>query len=648
MKKIVTLLLGFSSLYSMAQGPTIEGTYLPVRGTAVKQVWDLNPAADNIAVPHGGQDTIWDYSAWPFNSSYTYKIATFGADTTPYFSYFNSQPDSATHASYLRTPFNDISDSLYSYYIVARNDGLYMVGGRSEKAAPDFSGQSTPGYYITYDTTYKIVNANPAKHGELYAPVNISYSSTPINDTSITVTYGAAYPGFGTPYSIILKQRSIKFFEALGYGTLIMPNNTTYSDVLLARIRVSKKDSVFDAITGQPISNLILSQLGMQNGAESNYYQYAFLRNNTFGSAYLMYMHASDSTANTLINNAWYSLPVDCGSVSGTVYTDESATTTVSQGVNMAYLYREHSNFAKHDILAKDTVDTNGYYEFNDIPYGVYRVAIRADTSVYHRALTTYYGDTTDWIGADAIITFGDSIADGNDIHLQYHPDSTGNNSIEGLLQWNFNFNGDSQMHTQPDYDYDRDNNPIPGIDVVVRKQPGGTAYAAPRTNSSGEFSFSNLPDGEYKLHVDIPGCPHATSYTFCIEGGQVLDSLNYECGTRYLHTVSLIDSTNNGCNNITTAVAANETEAIAALQAYPNPYTSSTTVKINLAQASDVTLEVYNLLGEKVQVLDNGAKQAGVYSYSYTALAINRPAGVYFVRLIANGKTSVLKIVEQ
>lgn len=651
MKKIFTFLLGLASLYVVAQGPTIEGTYLPVKGTAVKQVWNTQPGT--IPIPVADTGITWDYRGYFTNTSNTYKIATFAADTTPYFNHFNTVPDSATHASYLYSPLNNISDSLYSYYIVNRSEGLYMLGGRSEKDAPQLTG-SSPILYMGNDTTYKITNTNPMRHGELYAPVNINYSSPQLYDTTYMVTYGAAYTGGQFPTTIPLKLREWKYktFKVMGYGTIIMPDSTVYDNTLLALVTTIKVDSFFMASNNSFISQSVINFYGLggyiQSPSIDTIYQYAFLRNNTFGSSYLMYLLGNDTIPGTAsFVNGWYSLPVDCGSISGMVYTDEDADTLVTQGVNMAYLYRENSNFAKHDILAKDTIDTNGHYQFDNIPYGVYRVAIRADTSVYHRALTTYYGDTTDWITADTIVTFGDSLADGRDIHLQYYPDSLGSNHIEGTLTWNFNFFGDSGIHTFSSTDNDRQNNPIPGIDVVVRKQPGGSAFAEPITDSNGQFTLPNLPDGQYTLHVDIPGCPHATTYTFCVQGGEVLDSLNYQCGARYLHSLSQIDTTTT-CNPITTSVADNQAESLVALQAYPNPYTSSTTVKINLAQVSDVTLEVYNLLGEKVQVLYSGVKQAGIYSYPYSASAINRPAGVYFVRLIANGKTSVLKIVEQ
>jgi len=44
---------------------------------------------------------------------------------------------------------------------------------------------------------------------------------------------------------------------------------------------------------------------------------------------------------------------------------------------------------------------------------------------------------------------------------------------------------------------------PIPGVDIIVKKKPGGI-IAADRTDKNGSFEFKNLPEGNYEL--TIPG----------------------------------------------------------------------------------------------------------------------------------------------
>ncbi|MBE0538761.1 MAG: T9SS type A sorting domain-containing protein, partial [Ignavibacterium sp.] len=77
--------------------------------------------------------------------------------------------------------------------------------------------------------------------------------------------------------------------------------------------------------------------------------------------------------------------------------------------------------------------------------------------------------------------------------------------------------------------------------------------------------------------------------------------------------------------------------------QNYPNPFNPSTSIKFSLPQAGNVKLAVYNLLGQEVQTLLNGFKDAGVHTVSFEAKNLN--SGIYLYKLEANGLTSVKKM---
>ncbi|HSH66132.1 MAG TPA: T9SS type A sorting domain-containing protein, partial [Bacteroidia bacterium] len=89
-----------------------------------------------------------------------------------------------------------------------------------------------------------------------------------------------------------------------------------------------------------------------------------------------------------------------------------------------------------------------------------------------------------------------------------------------------------------------------------------------------------------------------------------------------------------------------NTNETTNALTAYPNPYSSSTTIFYSLSERSDVQLEIFNLIGERVHVV-NEMQQAGEYKYDFSAQEKGLSKGVYFVKLTVNKTTTTLKIVE-
>jgi len=73
----------------------------------------------------------------------------------------------------------------------------------------------------------------------------------------------------------------------------------------------------------------------------------------------------------------------------------------------------------------------------------------------------------------------------------------------------------------------------------------------------------------------------------------------------------------------------------------YPNPFNPSTDIRVSLKQAGVMSLTVYNVLGQIVQVVDQGYKPAGEYMYN---VDMDRFAsGVYFYTL-RQGTSSITK----
>ncbi len=79
----------------------------------------------------------------------------------------------------------------------------------------------------------------------------------------------------------------------------------------------------------------------------------------------------------------------------------------------------------------------------------------------------------------------------------------------------------------------------------------------------------------------------------------------------------------------------------------YPNPFNAQTTILYSLAKESQIKIELFNVLGEKVKTLKEGREMAG--SYAVTWDAEDYPSGIYFYCLqtefgAQNGKMVLLK----
>lgn len=68
--------------------------------------------------------------------------------------------------------------------------------------------------------------------------------------------------------------------------------------------------------------------------------------------------------------------------------------------------------------------------------------------------------------------------------------------------------------------------------------------------------------------------------------------------------------------------------------QNFPNPFNPLTSIEYGLPEASDVKLEIYDILGRRVATLVNGLKQPGTYHKSFDAMRFS--SGVYIYRLQA------------
>jgi len=587
MKSVFTLLLAIFSVALFGQGPVIEGTYLPVRNTKILQVWDTTPGT--LHVPIMGANQTWDYSFTNnqfLNIVDTFPITLVDPASTAYGQYF---PD-ATHAGFIRAPFNHlIADSNYWYYEINSN-GMFQVG--------------------SFNTSVLIDSSLIYLNKELYAPETITYNDV-LYDTAIYL--GHAKNLFG--YKARVKGYKTKHTTYAAYGTLKLPYGTFNNVAVLREVR-SSIDSIYVDLFNTNNYTFLVKETGSSIG-------YQFVRNNTFGSTFLMYLHTNPQ--NTNVEWGWFNLPVDIGSISGTVYTNASETTPVTNGE--MYLYREHSNFTKNDILARTPVDINGNFKFDSIPYGEYRIAVRPNTSIYNNAMITYVGDTTDWLGATNIITTS-SVSAGHKIHLQYHPSPNGNNGMTGQLVFNPFVQKSAGITSSK---------PVPGIGIVIKKNPGASSERNIISDNNGEFHLGNLDDGSYRIFVDIPGLHMSGTYEFTVSNGSLVNNLDFTVGTDSIHPFS----SPIGVKELTK-------KEYVDLKAYPNPYKGNTTVYFALKSSQHVSLEVFNMLGQRVQILDQGPKNFGIYNYTFSAKNLGHPAGIYFVKLTAGNSSRVIKVIEE
>jgi hypothetical protein len=146
--------------------------------------------------------------------------------------------------------------------------------------------------------------------------------------------------------------------------------------------------------------------------------------------------------------------------------------------------------------------------------------------------------------------------------------------------------------------------------DSVVLMNDGFHGDGAPGDNIWGAFIKSPVVDGMYNISVRTDD---KTAGTF------------RRLPNAALFTVSLTGVTD---------LAGILPKQFSLAQNYPNPFNPSTTIRYGLPSRAQVTLTVFNTLGQQISVLQNGEQDAGFYQVQLDGDGLS--SGVYFYRLKA------------
>jgi choice-of-anchor B domain-containing protein len=78
--------------------------------------------------------------------------------------------------------------------------------------------------------------------------------------------------------------------------------------------------------------------------------------------------------------------------------------------------------------------------------------------------------------------------------------------------------------------------------------------------------------------------------------------------------------------------------------QNYPNPFNPSTTIEYNLAENTQVKIEIFSVSGQKIKTLVNGPQSKGLHQINFSA--DNLASGVYFYKLKTERFTQIRRML--
>ena len=174
---------------------------------------------------------------------------------------------------------------------------------------------------------------------------------------------------------------------------------------------------------------------------------------------------------------------------------------------------------------------------------------------------------------------------------------------------------------------FNPENLPVAGA-LITAVNSNGDVAGYSLSDAQGNYAIESLSEGTYNLTVT--GIDYQTT------------ELNY-----------VFDPANGSMQKVDFALAAESTTSVEgtirnavtySLYVYPNPFNPAATIQYSLSQKSDLTISVYNIMGQKVAILFSGSKDAGQYKVSWNPAGA--ASGIYFCEFRTAGYSIVKKMI--
>ncbi len=210
-------------------------------------------------------------------------------------------------------------------------------------------------------------------------------------------------------------------------------------------------------------------------------------------------------------------------------------------------------------------------------------------------------------------------------VYMHHPPYSSARHGSQSVMQWPFEDWGVTAVLAGHDHTYERihrdDNSDSQDFPYFVTGFGGRTKYDFPASNLvAGSVVRYNSDNGSMLIDADEQQIIFRFYSVAGGPGGTLIDSF------------AIVD--------VVTDVGAEENVLPGGFtlnQNYPNPFNPTTVISYSLPVKSEVTVTIYNLLGQSVRVFRQGEQSTGEHSISWDATDASGntvASGVYFYRL--------------
>ncbi len=184
---------------------------------------------------------------------------------------------------------------------------------------------------------------------------------------------------------------------------------------------------------------------------------------------------------------------------------------------------------------------------------------------------------------------------------------------------------------------------------LIWNVSTGAASYRL-RVSTSSSFSSTVLDQtGLTDTSLAMTGLRTSTTYYWQVYAANSAGNSPYSVTNRFTTSRRLAAPALDSTTTTGPSVANTIPREFSLRQNYPNPFNPNTRIELALPQACQVTLEIFNVLGQKVRTLVNGQMSAGNHSVEWNSTddrGRQVSSGIYLYRLTAGDYLETRKMV--